>query len=176
MNTFLQALGIERPVTNEVIEDILDRIIGTNETTKSASPLLRTCKTRSTARGKRAGLENTSVIFITEEYSTLTTIFGPDAFVVSSNTNIDAYPTGTPDYAYNIGSGAHLTVMPRMTECKPMPGRSPRPSRAVSVQASPPGIKRRGGTSGTRAAPTMIAKAALPCAWRRVAISAISIM
>lgn len=33
-----------------------------------------------------------------------------DAFTVGANTNIDAYPSGSPDYAYNQGSGADLTV------------------------------------------------------------------
>jgi hypothetical protein len=33
-----------------------------------------------------------------------------DAFTVASDTNIDAYPSGTPDYAYNNRSGSDLTV------------------------------------------------------------------
>ena len=33
-----------------------------------------------------------------------------DNFVVGSDTNIDAYPAGSPDYAYINGAGANLTV------------------------------------------------------------------
>lgn len=37
-------------------------------------------------------------------------VFGPDTFTVGVDTNIDAYPAGDPDYAYNLGAGASLTV------------------------------------------------------------------
>ena len=33
-----------------------------------------------------------------------------DNFTVGANTNIDAYPAAGADYAYNLGSGANLTV------------------------------------------------------------------
>lgn len=33
-----------------------------------------------------------------------------DSFTVGSNTNLDAYPSGSADYAYNLGSGAEFTV------------------------------------------------------------------
>ena len=37
-------------------------------------------------------------------------VFGPDTFTVGADTNIDAYPAGDPDYAYNAGSGVALLV------------------------------------------------------------------
>jgi len=37
-------------------------------------------------------------------------IFGPDTFTVGADTNIDAYPSGNPDYAYSRGSGSTITV------------------------------------------------------------------
>lgn len=37
-------------------------------------------------------------------------IFGPDAFTVGIDANIDAYPSGSPDYAYSRGSGSNLNV------------------------------------------------------------------
>ena len=37
-------------------------------------------------------------------------VFGPDTFTVASDINIDAYPSGNPDYAYNVGSGSNLQV------------------------------------------------------------------
>ncbi len=37
-------------------------------------------------------------------------VFGPDTFTVGVDTNIDAYPSGDPDYTYNESSGTTLTV------------------------------------------------------------------
>ena len=35
-------------------------------------------------------------------------VFGPDTFTVGADANIDAYPAGDSDYAYNLGSGSDL--------------------------------------------------------------------
>jgi hypothetical protein len=40
----------------------------------------------------------------------MSVVHGPDAFTVASDINIDAYPSGAPDYAYTLGSGSNLTV------------------------------------------------------------------
>jgi hypothetical protein len=40
----------------------------------------------------------------------MTVIFGPDSFAVGADIDIDDYPSGDPDYAYNAGSGSHCTV------------------------------------------------------------------
>lgn len=38
------------------------------------------------------------------------TVVFTDSFTVGADANLDAYPSGDPDYAYNVGSGAGLTV------------------------------------------------------------------
>ena len=40
----------------------------------------------------------------------MSVVHGPDAFTVASDLNLDAYPSGSPEYAYNLGSGSNLTV------------------------------------------------------------------
>ena len=40
----------------------------------------------------------------------MTVVFGPDTFTVSSDIGLALYPSGSPTYAYNIGSGTNLTV------------------------------------------------------------------
>ena len=37
-------------------------------------------------------------------------VFGPDSFTAGSNINIDAYPSGSANYTYSVGSSANLLV------------------------------------------------------------------
>ena len=49
-------------------------------------------------------------------------VFGPDAFTVGADTNIDAYPAGDADYAYVLGSGTNITVSGANDRAELVPG------------------------------------------------------
>lgn len=40
----------------------------------------------------------------------MTVVFGPDTFTVGADIGLALYPSGSPDYSYNMGSGTNLTV------------------------------------------------------------------